>query len=237
MMTRAVVEPLVSETRVSQMRVFAVAKGRVTDPIIRVWTFTLDGHDFYVIRLPQETLVYDLHSEQWYTWGTDDTETWRASDGINWIGGTNNAATYGSNVIVGDDTNGSLYWLNPMEDLDEGPIDAPDGSRVKYTFERTAYGQFSTRSYDVTPCWSLKLMGSTGEYYSEPSTVNLATSDDWGHTYKNWGDKTTPVSDYTVRVDWRSLGSIKAPGRIFRITDHGALKRIDSLEMGDYRGG
>lgn len=237
MMPRAVVDPLVSGTQASQMRVYAVAKGRVTDPIIRVWTYTMDGHNYYVIRLPQETLVYDLAADQWYTWGNDDQLTWRANDGINWLGGTNNAYVYGSNVIVGDENNGALYWLDPDADLDEGPVDDPAGNRVRYKFTRTAFGQALTRSFDVTPCYSLQLLGSAGEADVNDLRINLATSDDWGHTYQSQGDMNVPYGDYVARVDWMSLGSVSAPGRIFRITDYGALKRIDSLEMDDGNNG
>jgi hypothetical protein len=227
-----------TNVEVSQWDITVVYKSSIDDPVIRVWTYTMDGHDYYIIRLGNyETLVYDIHSEQWYTWGTENSSLWRPFTGMNWQGGNSNSEVYGSNVIVGDSSNGALYFLDPDGDLDDGPVTDINGETPSYTFERTAYGQYPTRGYDVTPCWSLKLMGSAGEYPEEPSTVNLSTSDDWGHTYKDWGDKTTPVGDYTVRIDWRSLGSIRAPGRIFRITDHGALKRIDSLEMGDYRGG
>ena len=51
---------------VSQARTLGVVRGRIGNPKLRVWTFSLDGHDFYVLRLgDSETLVYDLYSEQW----------------------------------------------------------------------------------------------------------------------------------------------------------------------------
>ena len=55
----------------SQLGVYVVARGSNTDPSVRAWTFTLDGHNYYVLRLgTQETLVYDEHSQQWYTWSS-----------------------------------------------------------------------------------------------------------------------------------------------------------------------
>ena len=73
---------------VSQAYITVVARGRVDDPKVRAWTYTMDGHDYYVLRLGiDETLVYDTHSEQWYTWGSDLTDLWRPFDGTNWLGG------------------------------------------------------------------------------------------------------------------------------------------------------
>ena len=72
------------EIQVTQARTLAVVKGRVSDPRVRAWTFTIDGHDFYVLRLGNdETLVYDVYSEQWYVWGSSDTPLWRAYNGTN----------------------------------------------------------------------------------------------------------------------------------------------------------
>lgn len=223
-----------TNVEVSQWDIMVVYKSSIDDPVIRVWTYTMDGHDYYIIRLGNiETLVYDVHSQQWYTWGTADTALWRPFTGVNWLGGTSNAATFGSNVVVGDPSNGSLYFLDPTADVDEGPVDNVDGTHIQFEFQRTAFGQAITRSFDVTPCYSLQLLGATGETEVETMTVNLATSDDWGHTYDNQGDNISVYGDYVARIDWMSLGSISAPGRIFRITDWGALKRIDTLEMDD----
>src|SRR3954464_14599725 len=37
--------------RISQAVVLAAVRGRVANPRVRAWTYTLDGHDFYVLRL------------------------------------------------------------------------------------------------------------------------------------------------------------------------------------------
>jgi hypothetical protein len=60
------------ETRVSQATMLVAALGSVSDPHVRAWTFTLDGHDYYVLRLGNlETIIYDTLAEQWYDWGSD----------------------------------------------------------------------------------------------------------------------------------------------------------------------
>lgn len=53
-------------TKVSQARVLAVVRGRVYNPKLRAWSFNLDGHQFYVLRLAEEkTLIYDMNTQQW----------------------------------------------------------------------------------------------------------------------------------------------------------------------------
>jgi hypothetical protein len=55
--------------RMVQADVLAYVRGRIQNPKMRAWTFTLDGHDFYVLRLGMDlTLVYDVSSEQWVDW-------------------------------------------------------------------------------------------------------------------------------------------------------------------------
>ncbi len=64
-----------SSIQVTQAGTFALARGQIANPKLRAWTFSLDGHDFYVLRLGDtETLVYDLTSEQWVDWRTFDQE-------------------------------------------------------------------------------------------------------------------------------------------------------------------
>lgn len=213
--------------RAAQLFVRVLIKGRVDDPRIRAWTFTLDGHDFYVLRLGNaETLVYDLHSEEWYQWGTGTSSLWRAYTGCNWQGGRSHALNW-SDVIVGDDGNGALYFLSPDDDTDD---DALMGSETPRAFRRQATGQLVVKpGYNAVPCFGVQLYGSIGSG-SDDLSVNLQVSDDRGFTYDDMGDVTLDSADYIARVNWRSLGSMRSPGRLFKITDDGALKRIDGLE-------
>jgi hypothetical protein len=75
-------------------------------------------------------------------------------------------------------------------------------------------------------------MGSIGEMTEAAlTTVTLYTSDDQGNTYDSQGAVAIPNAGYDTRVEWWSLGQFSAPGRLFKITDIGALHRIDYLEM------
>ena len=219
----------------SQLNLFALGQGTPTDPSVRAWTFTLDNHDYYVLRLgTQETLIYDDHSQTWYTWASGDTDVWNGYNGTNWHGAENYSYVYGSNVIVGDDGNGSLYFLNPNQDTDDSPL---VGAALPIPFRREVYGQHPFRGYKRMPCFGIQLQGSIGQQTSTLiDSVDLQTSDDRGQTYQDQGSISITPGAIDTRLYWRSLGSMKAPGRIFKIVDYGALKRLDSMEMEDGSG-
>lgn len=218
----------------SQVFVLAACIGRVSDPHVRAWTYTLDGHDFYIVRLGNdETLVYDLLTQQWSTFSTGYTALWRAFNGQNWLGADRVAAGYGSNVVVGDDGNGSLYFLDPDGDFDD---DALTGSETHREYERAVIGQIVSHGYDAKRCFGVTLLGSIGEQLDpsdEYRTVNLTVSDDSGKTYVDMGALAVPAEGYSTRLNWRSIGSIRYPGRLFKISDIGALRRIDGMDVDD----
>lgn len=214
----------------AQSYIVVLARGRVDDPKVRVWTYTMDGHDYYVLRLGnQETLVYDTYSQEWFTWGTGTEELWSAYHGINWKGSGALSRTYGSDVIVGHDGNGALFFLHPQAFTDDHPV---DGDVTPVPFERQIDGQAVKRGYSSERVYAVELLGSIGEMDDATLTnVTLYSSDDEGHTYSDHGTVSITNADYGRRVDWRSLGSLTAPGRLFRILDDGALVRIDSLTL------
>lgn len=220
-----------AEIQVSQAFVLAAVRGRIEDPKVRAWTFTLDGHDFYVLKLGNDsTLVYDVAAEQWYTWGSFESLLWRAYTGRNWLGGRGFADIYGSNIIVGDDSTGAIYLLDPLGHADD---DAASGSAVPRPFVREITGQIPMRGYDVKTCYGVSLMGAIGETNNPTLTaITLFTSDDDGHTYEQHETINVVPEDWQARVDWNSgLGSFATPGRLFRIEDRGALQRIDWIDM------
>lgn len=221
-----------SDIVVSQARVLAVARGRISNPHVRAWTFTMDNHDFYVLQLgTQETLVYDTLTEQWYNWGSDNSTVWKAARGLNWLAGQNFASTYGSDVIVGDDVNGAIYVLNPDAVQDDDNV---NGAEQPHSFQRYAEAQVVIHGYAGVPCYGIQVLGSQSQLIDNSLTsVTLEYSDDRGVTYVSAGTIDLIQGDNDGRLFWRSLGNIKSPGRLFRITDYGALQRIDSMDMVD----
>lgn len=204
----------------------AVVRGRDSNPKLRVWTYTLDGHDHYVLRLgTRGTLSYDTLSGEWTDLTSGEGGPFSVNDGVNWNGATGYAGTFGSNVVVGSDSNGALFFFDPDADVDD---DALVGSETPRTFERAVYSEIPTSGYSLTPCFGIQVRGSIG---SNSGDVLLEYSDDRGNTYVSAGTVSITDEDYDARLDWKSLGSIRAPGRIFRLTDTGTLKRIDSIDL------
>lgn len=217
------------DIRVSQAVVRTVVRGRIGNHHVRAWTFTLDGHDFYVLRLgSQETLIYDTTTKQWARFANSDKALWWFSTGRNWLGARLFAGTYGSNIICGDDTLGQLWILDPRQAYDDNPLD-DDGEPVN--FLRRITGQLVARRTTAIPCYEVFLTADLGDPVLTAPDISLLTSDDGGHTYFDHGTVTITAGDYDQRVAWIGLGQITAPGRLFRIEDSGAVARIDALDM------
>ncbi len=224
--------------RVSEAVVLVAARGRIANPTVRAWTFTLDGHDFYVLRLGMDlTLVYDTYSEQWHDWDAFSEEYWPVNIGFNWVGAVglvdrNRGEPWGSNVIVGDDTLGLLWFLDPNQPFDEsfdGPLD-PEPARY---FPRITMGQLALTGRSVLSCYAAWLSTDMGAPAYEGASVTLEISDDAGVTFDDMGAIPVTAGDNRPEISWYSLGQIEAPGRLFRITDDGAIARIDGMEMND----
>jgi hypothetical protein len=210
-------------------------RGRISNFSLRAWTFTLDGHDFYVLRLGETTtLVYDFYSEQWVEWTSGDLDFWRPSTGTAWPGAQALADEYGSTVIAGDDTFGLLWFLDPEQPYD----DNPDAERLpnQISFPRIVSGQVLVSGRQFLPCYSIFLHGDNyGETFDDFSpTITLETSDNQGRTFDAHDTlDVNPDFDQDLPYEWLSLGQISSPGRIFRITDNGVFRRIDGMEMND----
>jgi hypothetical protein len=214
--------------KVSQARALAIVRGRVYNPKLRAWTFNLDGHQFWVLRLGEDkTLLYDLGTKQWAWWSSDSEDHWTVNLGLNWRTGGPSAKNYGSNIVVGDDSHGLLWILNPEQNYDEVAITGAPTS-----FIRVAEAFQITRGRGPgLPCYEVYLTASGGFPASVSTGVALYYSDDSGNTYVNAGAITVNTADYTQEFAWRSLGQVGAPGRIYQIRDDGAFARIDGLEI------
>lgn len=224
------------DLRVTSASVLAYVRGRISDHKVRAWTFTLDGHDFYVLRLGMIlTLVYDDYSEQWMDWDAFTEVYWPVNTGINWVGGTGlldtNAQSFGSNVLVGDDTYGLLWLLDPNQPFDQHP-EAANPVQDVY-FPRVLQGQYPINGRQAMPCYAVWLTTDMGAPAYVGAGVQLEISDDAGASYQDMGTVTVTLDVNAPEVAWYSLGQIMPPGRLFRITDDGAVARIDAMEMND----
>jgi hypothetical protein len=206
----------------------------VDHPNVMLWTYVIDGHEILVVPLQEETLVYDFLSEQWYCWGNGDTPQWAPQVGQNWNANLGNviSALGGdrvSNVICGDRQTSALYFLDP--ELNE---DYSDMGVSSQPFTRIITGQLVSRTANYKPLTAVEVTASDGETVTSSNlTVKLEYSDDRGHTYTSYGTQTVALGTYGAVLTWRSLGGYRTPGRLLRLTDYGALVRVDDWTVPD----
>lgn len=237
--TQVRVQPVYREPatfQATQLRAMVVCRGRVDQPSLVAWTFTLDGHDFYALRLGDvTTLVYDQETQQWAEWGedipmpnaqVDRNGRWTLSTGLNWQGMGALAGGVGTDVVAGDDTFGAIYAFDPVKDEDYKVYTETD-----QPFTRVAQGQLLMTGRDAVPIWGVQLSGSVGEQWTgDLVNVELLSSDDMGNSYNSHGIIPIAQGSYDYRLDWNSLGTMNNPGRIFKVIDDGALVRLDALD-------
>lgn len=213
-----------SRMQTSQGATLAAVRGRITNFRLRAWTFTLDGHDFYVLNLGDGgTVVYDVSTGQWMNWDSGDNQTFRANLGLNWS--TRLSHDSNTDVIAGDDSTGMMYWLNPLQSYDEDAL----GYGSQNSFTRTLTGGIALRGRGSQPVNMVFLTGAPGTALSG-TQVQLRTSDDFGHNWQDHGYVTVDPNSWSTEYTWYGLGSFSYPGRIFEVSDNG-LARIDSLDM------
>jgi hypothetical protein len=199
------------------------------DVILRAWPLSLDAHDMYVLRLGlTETQIYDKLSKQWFPWSSFSNAIWAVNTGFEWLGGVGIGAT---NIIVGDDTTGTLYFLDPEQPYDEPQTEEADPQQIY--FDRIVMGQCPIRGREVLPCYAIFVTGDMGQPAYDGAGVTLYTSDDAGETWDDQGLVVITAGMFEPELLWTSLGQIAAPGRLFMLIDDGALTRIDGMEMND----
>lgn len=231
LVTTAVTSGGTPSLEVAQFYITAVVRGRVDNHRVRAWSFSLDGHDFYVLQLGESgTIIWDMATGQWAQWKSPDRTMWRACLGQNWTGVGQGALTTSgtrTNIVAGDDAFGLLWFLAPQQGYDEAPDDASE-----QPFGRVAMGGLPMRMRQTVRCNEVYVLGSKGvdAIASAAQTITLRTSDDAEKTWLDQGTITIVPDEWDAEFAWRSLGVIGAPGRVFEISDN-CLSRLDGMEI------
>lgn len=221
-----------SDVLVSQLDVIAIVRGSIFNPRLRAWWFELDDHEVWVLNLGRnKTLTFDLSTEKWAWWSNSEANHWRATIGTNWTASANIASDYGSDVIVGDDSTGILWVLDPKQGYDDSPRSQERELGVQVPFPRVATGQVLARGRDFISCYEVYLVCDPGDPSLTGAEVTLSFSDDGGRSYVSAGAIMAQPGNFQQEFAWRSLGLIGAPGRMFRLEDNGALRNIDELSI------
>lgn len=188
-------------------------RGGLTLSRKRAWTYTQDGHTFYVLDLSAEgTWVYDLETKQWSNFVTSGFTQWDVQAGVQW----NSIRVVGGDLVTTD-----MWELRASSTQDQdGALDIP----------HIVTGGVQTRSRDFHSVEAFRLTGSSYKIGNPSSSVmNLRWSDDEGITWSGYYPITL-TAGVPVEVQWRSLGAFDAPGRIFEVSDSGGMVRLDGAD-------
>lgn len=195
----------------------AYRTGSVEDLNNRAWTYTLDGHIFYVLTLGEQgTYVYDMTTGQWTQWQTQGLSGWNMEIGTTWQG----------KIIAADQQNPIIWELTPKSFID-------DDFKAQI---RVATGALPVRQRTFTAVYAVTLTASVGKVTvpdTVPATigeVTLSYSDDQGVSFVSAETIPIVIGNSKQQIQWLSLGTMQAPGRVFRITDTGAITRIGGAD-------
>jgi hypothetical protein len=176
------------------------------------WAFVLDGHVFYVLSdVSGRTLVCDLATGQWHHWFTgEDPALWNMQRGLMWRGRALAAGAAGAQV----------WEVDPLSTLDEETD----------VIHRAVTGFFPVRGRAGFRQGALRLSGSVGSPDAVDVEVRLRFSDDEGVTWSRTFVNVLRVGAFAQTISFRGLGRLRAPGRIWDVSDAGGLVRIDSVD-------
>jgi len=179
----------------------------------RAWTFTHDGHTFYVLDLGSEgNWLYDVTTGQWSEFITSGYQNWDMTAGVMWD----------KRIVAGDRTTNDVWECSAAAAQDNDALEV----------SHTATGVIPHRSRNKLTVGALRASVSPGQLTSETTApVSLLFSDDGGNTWAGPFSVTLTEGVYDAEVAFRALGSFAAPGRIFRLSDIGGPKRIDGCDV------
>lgn len=163
------------------------------------YTYSYEGHDFYVLTFPTEnvTWTFDITSKHWHQRAHIINDTFPNRERYNC-----HAFAFGKH-LVGDYANGKIYELNSDNHTMDGTI-IPN--------VRTTFGQKDKEEHRIR-VRSVQLTGEEGV----GGDVTLEYSKDGGHTFGNERVKSFGgVGDYATRAIWRKLGQSR--DWVFRVT-------------------
>jgi hypothetical protein len=168
----------------------------------RAWAFAYQGHEFYCLTIGvQGTRVYDVSTGTWLEFSSYGRKRWRAHLG---------AQTSGNLIVAGDDTDGTLWQLDPDASNDNGD-----------PLVREVIGGVSILGA-ATLCTSFSLACMTGHAnIIDPGNhpvVQMRYSDDGGNTWSIWREMGLGKrGHYGREVALTRLGMMKPPGRLFML--------------------
>jgi hypothetical protein len=165
-----------------------------------------------------------MQTGMWSEWTTPGRTNWRAHIGQNWVG-ANDFGIANTDIVAGDDATGTLWRLDTSIGRDDRSTTGDD------KISHIVMGGIQVTGRDSVQCNAVTIDLALGSPTQTGASITLEISDDLGQTWMNCGSNTVAAADYTATVEWRALGQMKAPGRLFRFTDDGATVRFGGANM------
>lgn len=166
---------------------------------LRAWTYTLAGHDVYVLSSPDWTLTFDFHSKVWLHVETEGMNRWRGDVGFSFAG----------LELVGDLELPHVYRVDEKHYRDD---DRPIVMRMR----------LPTVSAEPRPIVFFSVIPSVsgravdGE---ENPVVRLRWSDDGGERWSGWREKRLPAAGAPPRkLSFNQLGQSSPEGRVLEFS-------------------
>lgn len=204
-----------ADARITQTALIVATKSGVSGQRRnRAWTYTLDGHSFYVLDLGAEgTFVFDLLTQQWSEFETTGYGNWDMVIGHDWVAG--------KMTVAGSQVDARIQAIAPGSFLDEG------WRRVNYTVT----GYVPLTDLRRVRNFAFRMVATSGRLSEDlDAQISLSYSDDGGAEYSSPTTRTLIPKKFQQRVEFRSLGAMQSPGRIYRITDEGGVQSVSAFE-------
>lgn len=170
-------------------------------------SFSVAGHDFYILNLTQTSWVFDVKERTWCEWQTE---------GARWCGQFSMVAF--NKLLVSDYRNGNLYEIDPntLSDNGQAIIKEFDSRHIFKDLQRARVAEL-----EILFEQGVGLPSGQG---SDPQ-CSLQVSRDNGHTFGNEMWTTIgAIGQYLTRAAWQRLGV----GRdfVFRVRVSDSIKVI-----------
>lgn len=183
--------------RVSQAGI-EQALGEVSIASGLAWTYTQEGHLFYVLQFPERTFVFDATTNEWHERQTYGYDYW-----LPW----SHAQAFGLE-LVGDIESNKIGYLSPTVYADWGTT-----QRMSWTYQ-PVYADANRAFHDRLEIVMETGVGLISGQGSDPE-IMMEVSDDGGTTFSSLPNRSIGrMGEYRHRVFWQNIGS--AYQRVYR---------------------
>lgn len=167
----------------------------------RAWTYSQEGHKFYVLEIDRGTFVFDFATGAWHQRQSFGSTWWR-------VGGAVEA--YGQTLFTDRETGQIFTGSLDVFTEDDDPI----------AFEIVLPTIEAGRDRQVMDAFEVLCETGVGNASVTDPQIMLQYSDDNGHRWSNemWRSLGA-VGEYRTRAVWRGLGQFRQRQMKLRITD------------------